>query len=182
MGPVGLRGDYDAAAVRGLARAAIDADQVRRLLAIAAVYDGMNREDAARIGGMDRQTLRDWVHRFNSDGADGLVNRPPPGNPRRLTPEQEAELASIVEGGPASAGLDHLARWRRVDLKALVEERWGVAYHERTLGKLLDRLGFSHITTRPQHYRQDEDAMEAFKKTSPPRSRRSAPPSRPERP
>lgn len=179
MGSVRLRGDSDAAAVRRLARNAVDADQARRLLAIAAVYEGMSREDAARIGSMDRQTLRDWVHRFNADGADGLVNRPPPGNPRRLTPDQEAELARIVEGGPGSAGLGHLARWRCADLKALIEQRWGVDYHERTIGKLLDRLGFSHITTRPRHYRQDADAMEAFKKTSRRGSRRSAPSSRP---
>jgi transposase len=182
MGSVRLRVDYDASAVRRLARIAVDADQARRLLAIAAVYEGMSRQDAARIGGMDRQTLRDWVHRFNAEGAGGLVDRPPPGNPRRLTPDQEAELARIVEGGPGSAGLDHLARWRRLDLKALVSERWGVDYHERTIGKLLDRLGFSHITTRPRHYRQDADAMAAFKKTSPRRSRRSGQSSRPERP
>jgi transposase len=152
------------------------------MLALAMVLDGMNRTDAARIGGMDRQTLRDWVHRFNDEGAAGLVNRPPPGNPRRLTPEQEAELDKIVEAGPAAAGLGHLARWRCADLRGLILERWGVAYHERTIGKLLDRLDFSHITTRPRHYRQDEAAMEAFKKTSRRRSRRSAPSSRPGHP
>jgi transposase len=182
MPSVHLRGDYDASAVRELAKAAGDACQVRRLLAIAAVYEGMSREDAARIGGMDRQTLRDWVHRFNQEGAAGLVNRTAPGNPRRLTPAQELELARIVEDGPASAGLEHLARWRCVDLQALIEERWSVNYHERTIGKLLDRLGFSHITTRPRHYRQDAEAMEAFKKTSARRSRRSAPASRLARP
>jgi transposase len=182
MASVRLRRDFDAAGVRRLAREAGDADQARRLLAIAAVYEGMSRLDAARLGGMDRQTLRDWVHRFNDAGAAGLVNRPPPGNPRRLTPEQEAELATLVEAGPASAGLGHLARWRCIDLKELIQERWSVDYHERTIGKLLDRLGFSHITTRPRHYRQDAAAMEAFKKTSPPRSRRSAPSSRPRHP
>jgi Transposase and inactivated derivatives len=182
MASVDLRGDFDAAAVRRLAREAEAADQARRLLAIAAVYEGMSRTDAARIGGMDRQTLRDWVHRFNEEGAAGLVNRAAPGNPRHLTPEQEAELAGVVEGGPASAGLGHLARWRCADLKALILERWGVDYHERTIGKLLDRLGFSHITTRPRHYRQDEAAMAAFKKTSPKSWRRSAPARPPERP
>jgi len=175
MPSVRLRSDFDAAGVRRLAKAAGDADQARRLLAIAAVYDGMSREDAARLAGMDRQTLRDWVHRFNQAGADGLVNRVAPGNPRHLTPEQEAELDGIVEAGPASVGLAHLARWRCADLKALILERWGVDYHERTIGKLLGRLNFSHITTRPRHYRQDESAMEAFKKTSRRRSRRSAP-------
>ena len=182
MASVRLRGDFDAAGVRRLAREAGDADQARRLLAIAAVYDGLSREAAARLAGMDRQTLRDWVHRFNAEGGAGLVNRAAPGNPRRLTPEQEAELERIVEAGPAAAGLGHLARWRCADLKALIQERWGVSYHERTIGKLLDRLDFSHITTRPQHYRQDEAAMEAFKKTSPTRSRRSAHISRPRQP
>ena len=182
MASVVLRDDFDAAAVRRLARDAQDAGQARRLLAVAAVYDGMSRADAARIGGMDRQTLRDWAHRFNAEGAAGLVNRAAPGNPRRLTPEQEAELDRIVEAGPAAAGLAHLARWRCADLKALIAERWGVDYHERTIGKLLERLDFSHITTRPRHYRQDEAALEAFKKTSPRRSRRSAPTSPARRP
>ena len=174
MSSVQLRDDFDAASVRRLARGADDADQARGLLAIAAVYEGMSRADAARIGGMDRQTLRDWAHRFNAEGAAGLVNRAAPGNPRRLTPEQEAELERLVEAGPAAAGLGHLARWRCADLKLLIAERWGVDYHERTIGKLLDRLDFSHITTRPQHYRQDKDALEAFKKTSPKGWRRSA--------
>ena len=182
MASIVLRGDFDAAAVRGLARDADDADQARRLLSIAAVYEGMSRSDAARIGGMDRQTLRDWAHRFNAEGAAGLVNRTAPGNPRRLTPEQEGELDRLVEAGPAAAGLGHLARWRCADLQALIAERWGVIYHERTIGKLLDRLDFSHITTRPQHYRQDEAALEAFKKTSPKGWRRSAGSSLPTRP
>ena len=173
MASIVLRDDFDAGSVRRLAREAREADQARRLLAIAAVYDGMSRADAARIGGMDRQTLADWAHRFNAEGAAGLVSRTAPGNPRRLTPEQEAELDGIVEAGPAAAGLDHLARWRCADLQVLIAERWGVAYHERTIGKLLDRLDFSHITTRPQHYRQDKDALEAFKKSSRTGSRRS---------
>src|ERR1700732_4040277 len=134
---VTLRTDFSAAKLRGLAKTSKDANQSRRLLSLAAVLDGMNRADAARIGGMDRQTLRDWVHRFNEAGAAGLVNRVAPGNPRRLTPGQEAELDGIVEAGPAAAGLDHLARWRCADLQALIAERWGVAYHERTIGKLL---------------------------------------------
>jgi transposase len=174
MASVELRDDFDAVSVRRLARDADDADQARRLLAIAAVYEGMSRTDAARMGGMDRQTLRDWAHRFNAEGAAGLINRAAPGNPRRLTPAQEAELETLVEAGPAAAGLGHLARWRCADLQALIAERWGVAYHERTIGKLLNRLDFSHITTRPQHYRQDKDALEAFKKTSPTGSQRSA--------
>jgi transposase len=182
MPALGLRADFDAAQLRRLAVGAVDGHQARRLLGIAAAYDGLSRAEAAMIAGMDRQILRDWVRRFNEEGPEGLVNRRAPGNPRRLTSEQEAELAQIVEGGPAAAGLAHLARWRCADLKALIKARWGVTYHERTIGKLLDRLGFSHITTRPRHYRQDPEAMETFKKTSPPSSRRSAPTSRPAHP
>jgi transposase len=176
-----LRGDYDAVTLGRLATRCDDGNQVRRLLAIAAAYEGHGRAEAGAMGGMDRLTLRDWVLRFTAEGPDGLIDRTAPGNPRRLTSDQEAELARLVEGGPASAGLEHLSRWRCLDLKALIEDRWGATYHERTIGKLLDRLGYSHITTRPKHYRQDEPAMEAFKKTSRTRSRRSGPGSRPAR-
>ena len=182
MSGLALRGDYDAGRLRRLSTTVSDVDQVRRLLAIAAAYEGKSREEAARIGGMDRQTLRDWVVRFNADGPEGLINRTAPGNPRRLTKAQEAEFAVLVEAGPAAAGLAHLARWRCLDLKALIFERWSVDYHERTIGKLLERLGFSHITARPQHRRQDVEALADFKKTSPTRWRRSARSSRPARP
>jgi transposase len=177
-----LRADYDAAQVRRLAAASSDADQSRRLLAIAAAYDGHSRADAAQLAGMDRQTLRDWVVRFNALGPDGLIDRSAPGAARRLTAAQEAEFAQLVEAGPAAAGLTHLARWRCLDLKALIFERWSVDYHERTIGKLLDRLGFSHITARPRHRRQDVEALATFKKTSPPRWRKSVASSRPARP
>jgi transposase len=177
-----LRTDYDAAQVRRLAATSSNADQARRLLAIAAAYEGRSRAEAAQLAGMDRQTLRDWVVRFNSHGPDGLIDRTAPGAVRRLTPAQEAELARLVEAGPAAAGLTHLARFRCLDLRALILDRWGVDYHERSVGKLLDRLGFSHITARPQHRRQDAEALEAFKKTSPRRWRRSAIGSRPARP
>jgi len=174
MAALKLRTDFDAGSLRRLALGSGNSAQVRRLLAIAAIYEGMSRADAGRLAGMDRQILRDWVERFNEGGPEALFNHSAPGNPRRLTPEQEGELAKIVEAGPASEGLDHLARWRCADLRTLIQERWGVDYHVRTIGKLLHRLGFSHITTRPKHYRQDEEAMEAFKKTSLRRSRRFA--------
>jgi transposase len=174
MAALKLRTDFDAAGLRRLASKSEDVGQARRLLAIAAIYDGASRADAARLSGMGRQILRDWVERFNEGGPEGLVNHTAPGNPRRLTAQQEAALEKIVEGGPAAEGLDHLARWRCADLQALILERWGVGYHRRTIGKLLHRLGFSHITARPRHYRQDEAAMEAFKKTSLRRSRRFA--------
>src|SRR5215211_3285426 len=164
---VGLRADYSAAELRRLATVTKNAHQSRRLLSLAAVLDGMNRTEAARIGGMDRQTLRDWVHRFNEYGPEGLKNTWSKGNPPRLSPEQQAELAQLVEIGPDRA-VQGVVRWRRVDLQRLIAERYGVAYHERTVGKLLRQLGFSHISARPQHPGQDEGVMAEFKKTSPP--------------
>src|SRR5919202_5120100 len=97
---IGVREDFSAAALRRLAAASKNANQSRRLLSLAAVLDGMSRTDAARIGGMDRQTLRDWVHRFNERGPDGLKDSWSKGKPPRLTPGQQAELAELVATGP----------------------------------------------------------------------------------
>ncbi len=163
---VSVRTDYSAAALRRLAAGTKNANQSRRLLSLAAVLEGMNRTDAARIGGMDRQTLRDWVHRFNERGPDGLKDNWANGSGPRLSPEQQAEFAELVETGPDRAA-HGVVRWRRVDLQRLIAERFGVAYHERTVGKLLKALGFSHISARPRHPGQDARTLEAFKKTSP---------------
>lgn len=162
---IALRTDFSAADLRRLAAASKNANQSRRLLSLAAVRDGMNRTEAARIGGMDRQTLRDWVHRFNAHGPDGLVDIPSKGPSSRLTAGQFAELARIVETGPDRV-VHGVVRWRRVDLKRLVAERFGVQYHERTIGKILVTLGFSHISARPRHPAQDAGTIAAFKKTS----------------
>ena len=169
---VRLRDDYTAREVRRLAARCRDANRSRRLLAIAAVYDGMNRGEAARIGGMDRQTLRDWVHRFNADGTDGLADSWTSGPQPRLDATQKAELAAIVEAGPDRAK-DGVVRWRRVDLRDWIERRFGVAYHERTVSNLLHELGFSRISARPRHPAQDRETIEAFKKISPARSRQA---------
>ena len=166
---VQLRDDYDAAGLRKLAKRSRDPRQIRRLLALAAVYDGMSRADAAKVGGMDRQTLRDWAHRFNAAGPDGLTNRAGAGRPRRLTEAQMGRLAEIVEAGPDPA-VDGVVRWRRVDLKRVIEERFGVIYSERAISELLRALSFSYISARPQHPRQDGRVLEGFKKTSPARS------------
>jgi transposase len=163
---VGLRPDWDAERVRAAAREAKDADQARRLLSIAAAYEGQGRTASAKIGAMDRQTLCDWVHRFNAGGPEGVIDRKPAGAARRLTPEQEAELAALIEAGPDFAR-DGVVRWRCVDLRQLILSRWNIAYHERTIGKLLRRLGFSHISARPRHLGQDPAQIEAFKKISP---------------
>ncbi len=145
---VRLRDDFSAEALRGLARGSADAHRSGRLLSLAAVGDGMDRVAAAKIGGMDRQTLRDWVHRFNEDGPDGLFDHGPSGPAPRLRPEQLAELAKIVEAGPDRA-VDGVVRWRRTDLKHVIAERFGVDYHERCVGTLLKKLGFSHISAAP---------------------------------
>jgi transposase len=169
---VQLRDDYDAGSLRDLAKRSRDPRQIRRLLALAAVYDGMSRADAAKVGGMDRQTLRDWVHRFNAAGPEGVRNRAGAGRPRRLTEVQMRELAEIVETGPDPV-TDGVVRWRRIDLKRVIEERFGVIYSERAVSDLLGRLSFSYISARPQHPRQDQRVLEGFKKTSPARSPRT---------
>ena len=114
---------------------------------------------------MDRQTLRDWVHRFNAAGSEGLIDIRTEGPTPRLSAEQLAELAAIVEAGP-DREKDGVVRWRRVDLKRVIAERFGVEFRERYVGKLLKKLGFSHISARPRHPAQDERIVEAFKKTS----------------
>jgi len=170
--PIELRTDYSSARLRQLARLSKDSNQSRRLLSLAAVLDGMSRADAAKIGGMDRQTLRDWVHRFNARGLDGLVDIHAGGRQPRLTPDQKAELAQIVETGPDPA-THGVVRWRRVDIQRVIKERYGVDYHERYVGTLLADLGFSRLSGRPQHPKQDERVIEMFKKTSPTRSLRT---------
>jgi transposase len=162
---VRLREDYSAWALRALARRSKDANQSRRLLSLAAVRDGMDRGSAAKIGGMDCQTLRDWVHRFNASGPDGLLDQRTEGPKPRLSQDQLGELAQIVEAGP-DREKDGVVRWRRVDLKRVIAERFGVDFHPRYVGKLLKKLGFSHMSARPRHPAQDERILEAFKKTS----------------
>lgn len=170
MSGIALREDYDAKRLRRLARCSADPRQVRRLLALAAVYGGKSRGEAAAIGGMDRQTLRDWALRFNAEGPDGLTNRKGAGRPRRLTAEQMQALAELVETGPDPA-VDGVVRWRRLDLQRVLKERFGVTVSLTSLSRLLEELAFSHISGRPQHPRQDPRLIEAFKKTSHARSR-----------
>jgi transposase len=166
-----VREDFSASELRKLATCAKDAHESRRLLALAAVRDGMSRGEAAKIGAMDRQTLRDWVHRFNREGPEGLVNRPPPGRRSWLSADQLRELAEVVETGP-DPHTDGVVRWRRIDLKQVIEDRFGVVYAERSISKLLADLGFVHISARPQHPAQKPEVIAAFKKTLPARSPR----------
>jgi transposase len=160
------RHDYSAEQLRAEAGRCKDGPPARRMLAIAHVLDGARRGEAAALCGMDRQTLRDWVHRYNAEGVPGLPNRPPAGGPVcRLTPAQQVEFAGWVEAGP-DPNADGLVRWRRQDLQQRVAARFGVHLHQRTLGKVLTRLGFSHVSVRPQHPKADAQAQQAHKKTS----------------
>lgn len=160
---VPLRTDFSPNELRRLARRSRSNNASRRLLSLAAVLDGMNRSDAARIGGMDRQTLRDWVHRFNKSGPDGLKDAWTSGPASRLSESQKTELAGIVEAGP-NREIDGVVRWRRVDLQRVIKERFGIDYCERHVGTILKTLGFSHISARPRHPGQDIEIIEAFKK------------------
>jgi transposase len=170
-----LRTDYTAEQLRKLAVQAKDANQARRLLAIAALLEGKSRAEAAKIGGMDRQTLRDWVHRFNADGPNALCNRKAPGAPPKLSAEQKQELKGIVERGP-DPDKDGVVRWRCCDLKVIIAQRFGVDLSEATISRILkDELDFAHISPRPQHPKQDPQAIETFKKTFPRRSPSYAP-------
>lgn len=170
---VAIKPSHTPEELRRLAARAKDAKQSRRLLSIAAVLDGMSRGEAAKIGGMDRQTLRDWAHRFNALGPAGLKDNRRRGNPRRMSAAQMKELCEIVETGPNRA-VDGVVRWRRVDLQRVIAAKFGIAYHERSIGKLLKALGFSHISARPKHPKQDGAVIEAYKKTSAARSRRTS--------
>ena len=170
---IAVRADYSSREVRRLARRAKNAGQARRLLAIAAVVDGRSRAEAAEIGGMDRQTLRDWVIRFNEQGADGLISIPSPGVPPKLNSRHKAFLTRIVEEGPIPA-IHGVVRWRACDLIMRLYEEFGLSVSDDTIYRALKKLGFSHMSARPKAYKQNAEAMDAFKKTSPSVWRKSA--------
>jgi transposase len=165
MPAVPLNEGMTAAEFRAAAAAAKDANQARRLLALAAVRDGMKREDAARIGGMDRQTLRDWVHAFNASGIEGLINGRAPGRVPKLSATQKAEIKEIVLKGP-DPEKDGVVRWRRIDLVRIAKARFNVSVDEDTMGRVLRELGFSHISARPKYPAQPDDAVVSFQKRS----------------
>ena len=150
------RSDLLADALRLVARWSKDSCQAPRLLALAQVLDGHPRGEAARAGGMDRQTLRDWVHRYNAQGVEGLCDR-------RLSEAQLAELASLVEAGPDPA-VHGVVRWRCIDLQGQIAARFGVEISERQVGRILKRLDFTRLSVRPRHPKTDEAAQQAFKK------------------
>ena len=160
-----LRDDFDAAQLRGLAQRSRDSAQTRRLLALAVIYDGHRRSDAARFAGVGLQIIRDWVLRFNAEGPKGLKDRKASGPPRKLSAEQRAALAAIVESGPDPA-IHGVVRWRRCDLAAWIKEQFGISLAETTVGRELRGMGYAKLSARPRHYAQDEAALVAFKKSS----------------
>ena len=159
------RRDLSAMELRRKAARSRDADAARRMLAIAPVLDGHSRADAAAACGMDRQTLRDWVHRYNAEGLAGLANRRAPGPAPRLSAEQDAELARWVEAGP-DPRRDGVVRWRCRDLQERIGRAFGLRFHERTVGKLLAKLRFRRLSARPRHPESDPAAQEAFRGAS----------------
>ena len=155
-----IRLDHTPAALRLLAARSDGAAQARRLLAIAMIHDGASRLDAARRAGMDRQTLRDWVHRYNYAGVDGLLSRNPPGAGPKLSQAQMAELRAWVITGP-DPEIHKVVRWRCVDLRAEVARRFSVIVPERTSGKWLRQLRMTQLQPRPSHPKQDAAAQQA---------------------
>ena len=165
---VRVRGDYDAVQLRELAKRSDDADQTRRLLALAAVYDGGSRTEAAKIGGVGLQTVRDWVLAFNAEGPSGLVDGKAPGNPPLLNDQQRRALMRIVEAGPIPAA-HGVVRWRLIDLAQWVFDEFRVSISKQTLSRELRAMGFRKLSARPRHHAQDADALAAFKTYGPPR-------------
>jgi len=166
--------DLTAQELRRVAGVEKNGAAARRILALALVLDGVDRKTAAQTCGMDRQTLRDWVHRYNAAGLVGLCNLKPPGRGSKLTAQQRAALAELVERGPDPAR-HGVVRWRRVDLRDELQRQFGIALHERSVGKVLAKLGYRRLSVRPRHPQADEEAQEAFKKTLPRLSRSGSP-------
>ena len=167
-----LGDDFDAARLQRYARRSGNADQVRRLLALAAIYDGASRADAAEIGGVTRQIVRDWVVRFNEGGPEALVTGKAPGKASLLTPSQRLALAQAVEDGPVPA-IDGVVRWRLADLVQWVWERFAVSISRQTLGRELRALRYRKLSARPRHHAQAAGTVAAFKKASAARWQRS---------
>jgi len=158
--------DHTADELRRLAGKAKDGRIVRRLLAIVLLLDGKSRTEAAKQSGMDRQILCDWVHRYNAAGVAGLASRISPGPVPSLNDQQMAELKALVVAGP-DPEKDGVVRWRCVDLREQLIRRYAVTLHERSVGKLLRKLGLTQLQPRPRHPKTDVAEQEAFKKTSP---------------
>ena len=162
---IGLRDDYDAGALRAAAKRSKDGPQARRLLALAAIYEGATRTEAAKIGGVGLQVVRDWVLKFNAQGPDGLIDRKAPGQSPRRNEAHRAALAAILESGPI-ASVHGVVRWRIVDLRQWIFDEFRVVVAEQTLSRVLRKMGYRELSARPRHHAQAEGAIEDFKKAS----------------
>lgn len=167
-----LRADFDGQITRAAAKRSKDGSQARRLLALAAIYDGATRTEAARIGGVTLQIVRDWVMKFNALGPDGLIDRKAPGQSPRLNGACRAALAAMIESGPTPA-IHGVVRWRIIDLCQWLYEEFKVTVAKQTLSRELRAMGYRKLTARPRHHAQADGAIEDFKKHFPPAWRRS---------
>ena len=170
--PIKLRGDCSAVDVRGHARRCKDGAQVRRLLAIATILDGGSRSDAALVGGVTRQIVRDWVLRFNADGPDGLATRKAPGPQTILDGGHRRALEEIIKAGPIPAA-HGVVRWRIIDLAQWLWDEFKVSISKQALGHELRTMGYRKLSARPRHHGQRPEDIAVFKKPSPPVWRKS---------
>lgn len=159
---IGLRDDFDETMVRRLSRTTKSANQARRRLALAEIYDGGSRSAAARIGGVGLQIVRDWVIRFNARGPDGLLDGKAPGPRSRLNDAQRRVLVDVVESGPIPA-IHGVVRWRLTDLAQWLHDEFAISFDETTISRELKKLGDVKLTARHRHHAHNEHAMEAFK-------------------
>ena len=170
--PIPLREDFDAVQLRSEARKSKDSGQARRLLALAAIYDGSTRTEGAKIGGVTPQIVRDWVMKFNARGPSGLIAGKARGQTPRLTAEHRAALARIVEDGPIPA-VHGVVRWRLVDLRQWMLEEFKVVVSVQTMSRELRAMDYRKLSARPRHHAQAAGAIEDFKKVSRPAWRKS---------
>ena len=166
--PIPLRADFNAGLVRAAAKRSKDGPQARRLLALAAIYDGATRTEAAKIGGVTLQIIRDWVMRFNALGPDGLIDRKPPGQPSRLNDVQRQAIVRMIESGPIPA-IHGVVRWRLIDLSQWIYEEFRITVAKQTLSRELRAMGYRKLSARPRHHAQAEGAIDDFKKKFPAR-------------
>jgi putative transposase len=164
--PIPLRGDFKAYQLRGLAKKTKDGPQARRLLTLAAIYDGATRTEASKIGGVGLQIIRDWVLRFNARGAAGLLDAKPPGQPSKLNDGQRQVIARMIESGPIPA-VHGVVRWRLIDLAQWIFEEFRITIAKQTLSRELRAMGYRKLSARPRHHAQADGVIEDFKKTSP---------------
>jgi len=163
--PVPLRVDFDAVLVRALAKKSKDGAQARRLLAVAAIYDGASRTEAAEIAGVTLQIIRDWVVKFNASGPEGLIDRKAPGRASLLSEDHRKALAAMIESGPTPA-IHGVVRWRIVDLCQWLFEEFRISASKQTLSRQLRAMGYRKLSARPRHHAQAKGAIEDFKKVS----------------